>query len=92
MVAKQEIIVNVMKWIFIFAIRLYQKFISPCLPPACRFIPSCSQYFIEALQKKGILKGSILGIYRILRCNPWCKGGYDPVTLDHLSNNSKKSK
>ena len=68
-----------MKYILIFIIKLYQICISPFLPPACRFYPSCSQYFIEALKKKGLIKGSILGVYRLLRCHPFCEGGYDPV-------------
>lgn len=71
-----------MKWILIYAIKCYQKLLSPLLPPACRFIPTCSQYFIEALQYKGLIKGVLLGIYRILRCNPYCHGGYDPVFKD----------
>ena len=59
-------------------VRFYQKWISPCLPDMCRFEPSCSQYFIEAVQKYGPLKGTLKGIWRILRCNPWNPGGYDP--------------
>ena len=59
-------------------VRFYQKWISPCLPDMCRFEPSCSQYFIEAVQKYGPLKGTLKGILRILRCNPWNPGGYDP--------------
>ena len=59
-------------------VRFYQKWISPCLPKMCRFEPSCSQYFIEAVQKYGPLKGTLKGICRILRCNPWNPGGYDP--------------
>jgi putative membrane protein insertion efficiency factor len=60
-------------------IRLYQKIISPFLPPSCRFIPSCSEYTYQALEKYGALKGSILSMWRLLRCNPFNKGGYDPV-------------
>ena len=60
-------------------IRIYQKTISPLMPPVCRFEPSCSEYFRQALLKKGFFKGSLLGIYRILRCNPFCRGGRDPV-------------
>ena len=68
-----------MKYILIRLIRFYKLFISPCLPPACRFYPTCSVYFMEALEKKGLVKGFLMGVYRILRCNPFCKGGYDPV-------------
>lgn len=63
----------------IYLIRFYQKYISPLKGPTCRFYPTCSQYAIEALEKYGVLKGSILAIWRILRCNPFAKGGYDPV-------------
>lgn len=59
-------------------VRFYQRWISPCLPKMCRFEPSCSQYFIEAVQKYGPIKGTLKGIWRILRCNPWNPGGYDP--------------
>lgn len=68
-----------MKKIFILLIRGYQKFISPMFPSKCRFYPTCSTYFIQALEKYGLIKGSFLGIKRILRCNPFCKGGYDPL-------------
>lgn len=60
-------------------IRLYKRFLSPLLPPSCRFTPSCSRYTVEAIQKHGALRGSLLGAWRILRCNPFGKGGYDPV-------------
>ena len=68
-----------MKTIAIFLIRCYQRLISPVLPRCCRFQPSCSAYAIEAIQKKGFLRGSLKAAWRILRCNPFCKGGYDPV-------------
>lgn len=61
------------------AIHVYQRFISPMLPASCRFYPTCSQYAYEAIAKYGIIKGSRLAIWRILRCNPFCRGGYDPV-------------
>ena len=60
-------------------IRVYQWVISPLLGPRCRFTPTCSEYAMEALQKHGAWKGSLLAIWRVLRCNPFCKGGYDPV-------------
>jgi uncharacterized protein len=61
------------------AIRAYQRFVSPLLPPSCRFSPSCSQYARIAVQKHGVLKGSLMGGWRVLRCNPFSKGGFDPV-------------
>jgi len=67
------------KWILIIIIRGYQKILSPFLPRTCRFYPTCSAYYIEALKKYGFFKGSYIGIKRILRCHPWNDGGYDPV-------------
>ncbi|MCX6346630.1 MAG: membrane protein insertion efficiency factor YidD [Actinobacteria bacterium] len=68
-----------MRKVLILIIKGYKKVISPLLPPSCRFYPSCSTYAMQALEKYGIIKGSIKAIYRILRCNPFNKGGYDPV-------------
>ena len=68
-----------MKKLLILPIRFYQRYVSPMLPPACRFTPTCSQYAIEAIQKHGALKGSWLALRRILRCHPWGGSGYDPV-------------
>jgi len=67
------------KKVLIFPIRLYQRFLSPLLPPACRYSPTCSQYSVEAIQRHGALKGSWLAIKRIASCNPWGGSGYDPV-------------
>ncbi|MCG3180406.1 MAG: putative membrane protein insertion efficiency factor [Phycisphaerae bacterium] len=64
---------------YLLPVRVYQIAISPWLPGCCRFTPSCSQYFVQAVRKKGILRGTLMGLWRILRCNPFCKGGYDPV-------------
>ncbi|MDO4565700.1 MAG: membrane protein insertion efficiency factor YidD [Oscillospiraceae bacterium] len=63
----------------VFLIRGYQKYISPLLGDHCRFVPSCSQYTLEAIETRGVLMGLLLGFFRILRCNPLFKGGYDPV-------------
>jgi putative membrane protein insertion efficiency factor len=60
-------------------IGFYKRRISPGLPPSCRFIPTCSEYAYEAIGKYGALKGGLMAAWRILRCNPFCKGGYDPV-------------
>jgi hypothetical protein len=60
-------------------IKGYQYLIRPLSPPACRFHPSCSHYFSEALTKHGFVRGVRLGVWRLLRCNPWGAGGYDPV-------------
>ena len=68
-----------MKHIMIWLIGLYRKYISPLKPPCCRFSPTCSAYAIEAFRKRGFFAGFILTAWRILRCNPFCRGGYDPV-------------
>ena len=74
-----KVMKNPIKALFILLIRVYQRLISPLLPPSCRFTPSCSHYGIEALQKHGLIRGSYLTINRIARCHPWSKGGHDPV-------------
>ena len=61
------------------AIKLYRIMISPLLGARCRFYPSCSEYFIQAVEKKGMVKGMAIGIFRIARCNPFNPGGYDPI-------------
>lgn len=60
-------------------IRFYQLGVSPLLPPACKFYPTCSQYGYEAIEKHGLLRGGAMAAWRLLRCNPFSKGGYDPV-------------
>ncbi|MEJ7654048.1 MAG: membrane protein insertion efficiency factor YidD [Chloroflexia bacterium] len=68
-----------MRHVALLLIRGYQLTLSRVLPPSCRFHPSCSQYGYEAIKRYGVFKGGWLASYRILRCNPWSKGGYDPV-------------
>jgi putative membrane protein insertion efficiency factor len=60
-------------------VRFYRRAISPYLPASCRYTPTCSQYALEAIEKYGALKGSFMALKRILRCNPFSRGGYDPV-------------
>lgn len=76
-------VVNAIKgaigWFMILLIRFYQYAISPYLGRSCRYTPTCSQYFIEAVKKHGPFKGGYLGTRRILRCHPWGGHGYDPV-------------
>ena len=67
-------------------LRFYKGAISPYLPVACRFVPSCSEYAAEAVAKHGLLYGSALGLLRILRCNPFARGGYDPVPAKKEAN------
>ena len=67
------------KRILLWLIRFYRGSVSPMHRPCCRFIPTCSQYALEAIEKYGAVKGGFLALRRILRCNPLCRGGYDPV-------------
>lgn len=66
-------------WTLIAAVRAYQFFFSPLFPPMCRFQPTCSQYMVEAIRKRGPVAGVLKGLWRLVRCNPFCRGGYDPV-------------
>jgi uncharacterized protein len=66
-------------WVLVAPIRLYKLFVSPVLPPMCRFTPSCSMYAMEAIRTRGAVRGIALGLWRLLRCNPLSRGGYDPV-------------
>lgn len=68
-----------MKRLLIALVKCYRKYISPMRPPCCRYVPTCSQYALEALEKYGALKGGWLALRRFLRCHPFHKGGYDPV-------------
>ena len=75
---------NPVKGLFIGAIRAYQVFISPGLLGRCKYYPSCSQYAIDAMRDYGVVRGSVLAAWRILRCNPLSHGGYDPVSRQKL--------
>ena len=66
-------------WLATRPIRFFQLVISPWLPHSCRYLPTCSDYALEALRERGLLKGAMLVFWRLLRCHPWAKGGYDPV-------------
>ena len=70
---------ELLKLIVLLPINFYKRFISPCLPPRCRYYPSCSTYAVQAIKKHGAVKGTILGAWRILRCNPFARGGVDYV-------------
>ena len=79
-----------MKRLLIGAIRLYRKTLSPFIGQQCRFEPTCSHYSEEAIAKHGALRGTILTVWRILRCGPWSKGGYDPVPETFLVKHEKQ--
>ena len=80
-----------LKKIFIFPIKLYKRYISPHLGDNCRYWPTCSEYTMQAIDTHGVIKGIILGSLRILRCNPWSKGGYDPVPPKGMWTNKNKT-
>jgi hypothetical protein len=65
-------------------IKLYQRLISPMVGQRCKYYPSCSEYAVQAVQRFGILRGLVLAVWRVLRCNPWSHGGFDPVEDQRL--------
>jgi putative membrane protein insertion efficiency factor len=69
----------VFRTLVITAIKGYRRFVSPMLPPTCRFTPSCSLYTLQAVETHGLLRGSLMGARRVLRCHPFSEGGFDPV-------------
>lgn len=68
-----------MKTVLLLLVKFYRNFISPMFPPSCRYVPTCSEYALTALEKYGALRGGWLAVKRICRCHPWHEGGYDPV-------------
>ena len=80
------------KRIFIGLIKFYQRFISPLTPPTCRFYPTCSQYGLEAITRFGALKGGWLTVKRIVKCQPFHPGGFDPVPVKNLDDVGKEDR
>ena len=74
-----EAVIEAMKKLLLWLIRFYRRQISPMKRPCCRFIPTCSEYALEAIERFGAWKGGGLALRRVLRCQPFCRGGYDPV-------------
>ena len=68
-----------MKTVILWLLNSYKRYVSPWLPPSCRFEPTCSMYMVQAIEKKGVLRGLMLGLKRLLRCHPFSAGGFDPV-------------
>ena len=73
-----------MRKLVVAPIRGYQRFISPALPRRCKYHPSCSEYAVQAIRTYGVLRGLVLAVWRLLRCNPWSHGGFDPVEAQRI--------
>jgi uncharacterized protein len=73
------------KTVLVNLLRVYKWVFSPLLPPACLYVPTCSEYAIEAVERQGVFYGSAMALWRLLRCNPFAKGGFDPVPLERSS-------
>ena len=71
-----------MKSVALGTLRLYKRWISPSLAPSCRYVPTCSEYAMEAIDRHGVLRGGMMAVWRLLRCHPFVKGGLDPVVKD----------
>ncbi|HKW16561.1 MAG TPA: membrane protein insertion efficiency factor YidD [Terriglobales bacterium] len=74
-----QVIAELPSAILLFGLSLYKRLISPFFLPACRYVPTCSEYAAEAIVKHGAIRGTLMGAWRLLRCNPFVKGGFDPV-------------
>lgn len=82
---------SVLRSIVVAPIRLYQRIISPLLPRTCKYEPTCSHYAVDAVRTEGVLRGFVLAGWRILRCNPWSHGGYDPVSAQRVFRSRRPS-
>lgn len=82
---------GMLRLIVVAPIRLYQRVISPLLPRTCKYEPTCSHYAVDAVRTEGVLRGLVLAGWRILRCNPWSHGGYDPVSAQRVFRSRRSS-
>lgn len=82
--AKSGGVAKVARAVAIAPIRVYQQLISPAIPRRCKYEPTCSRYAVDAIREYGILRGAVLAVWRLLRCNPWSYGGYDPVEAQRV--------
>lgn len=71
-----------MKTVLQLLLRAYKRYVSPMFQPACRYVPTCSEYAMEAVERYGVVRGGLKSAWRLLRCNPFARGGYDPVAGD----------
>jgi putative membrane protein insertion efficiency factor len=76
---EHSVVTNIPKTIALHLLRAYKWALSPLLPPSCRYVPTCSEYAAEAVDRYGVLRGGLMAAWRLLRCHPFVKGGYDPV-------------
>lgn len=83
--------ITLLRSIVVAPIRLYQRAISPLLPRTCKYEPTCSHYAVDAVRTEGVLRGLVLATWRILRCNPWSHGGYDPVSAQRVFRSRRSS-
>lgn len=74
----------------VYVLRGYKWAISPMFPPACRYVPTCSEYAMEAIERFGIFRGGLMALWRLLRCHPFVRGGYDPVLRDSKKTDSRR--
>jgi hypothetical protein len=74
---------SIPKLIVLHLLQAYKWMLSPLLPPSCRYVPTCSEYAMEAVDRYGVLRGGLMAAWRVLRCHPFVKGGYDPVVRQH---------
>ena len=81
-----------MKSLALGLLRLYKRWISPAFPPSCRYVPTCSEYAMEAVERYGVVRGGMMAAGRVLRCHPLAKGGLDPVVKDAVGNPSHSQK
>ena len=71
-----------MKFLALSLLRLYKRWVSPAFPPSCRYVPTCSEYALEAVERYGVVCGGAMAVWRVLRCHPFVQGGYDPVVKE----------
>jgi hypothetical protein len=86
-----SVVSRIARWLAVAPIAVYQRVLSPFLPRRCKYEPTCSHYAIDAIGEYGILRGAVLALWRLLRCNPWSYGGYDPVEDQRLFKDGRAS-
>jgi uncharacterized protein len=88
---EHTVVTNIPKTIALQLLRAYKWALSPLLPPSCRYVPTCSEYAAEAVDRYGVLRGGLMAAGRLLRCHPFVKGGYDPVVRHHHESSGSQS-